>query len=127
MQVSAASDYRLQDQALGEVLAMPGVRNTDAQRQQGQQGVMLVGPGSHDALAAMWADTVGSLQTEVCPESCGRYHKDITPSTTTGTSRVLPSHLLVSERACLVAFTTDMKLQTPPCVHACSCALPSAA
>ena len=71
MQVSAASDYRLQDQALGQVLAMPGMRNTDAQRKEGQQGVMLVGPGSRDALAAVWADTVGSLQTEVCPESCG--------------------------------------------------------
>lgn len=68
MQVSAASDYRLQDQALGEVLAMPGLRNTDAQRKEGQQGVMLVGPGSHDALDVMWGETAGSLQTEVCPQ-----------------------------------------------------------
>lgn len=68
MQVSAASDYRLQDQdqALGEVLDMPGLRNTDAQRKEGQQGIMLVGPGSHDALDVMWAETAGSLQTEVC-------------------------------------------------------------
>lgn len=67
MQVSSASDYRLRDQALCDVLAMPGLLNTDAQRNQVQQGVMLVGPGSHDALAAMWAQTVGSLQTQVCP------------------------------------------------------------
>ncbi|KAL3132686.1 hypothetical protein ABBQ32_009199 [Trebouxia sp. C0010 RCD-2024] len=64
IEVSAASDYRLQDQALGEVLAMPGLRNTDAQRKEGQQGVMLVGPGSHDALDVMWGETAGSLQTE---------------------------------------------------------------
>ncbi|KAL3157103.1 hypothetical protein ABBQ38_001348 [Trebouxia sp. C0009 RCD-2024] len=66
IEVSAASDYRLQDQdqALGEVLDMPGLRNTDAQRKEGQQGIMLVGPGSHDALDVMWAETAGSLQTE---------------------------------------------------------------
>lgn len=65
MQVSAADDYRLQDQGLADVLAMPALRNVDRQRMDMQQGVMRVGPGSHEALAVSWSQTVGSFQTEV--------------------------------------------------------------
>ena len=65
MQVSAATDYRLQDKALADVLATPALRNAEAQQLQMQQGVMLVGPGSHEALAVSWSQAVGSFQTEV--------------------------------------------------------------
>ena len=65
MQVSAADDYRLQDQALADVLATPALCNAETQQMQMQQGVMLVGLGSHEALAVSWSKTVGSFQTEV--------------------------------------------------------------
>lgn len=65
MQVSAANDYRLQDQALADVLATPALRSAETQRMQVQQGVMLLGPRSHEALAVSWSQTVGSFQTQV--------------------------------------------------------------
>ena len=65
MQVSAANDYRLQDQTLTDVLATPALRSAEAKRMQMQQGVMLVGPRSHEALAISWSQTVGSFQTQV--------------------------------------------------------------
>lgn len=65
MQVSAANDYRLQDQTLDATLAMPASHNAETQHNQMQQGVILVGPGSQDALEHSWSKTVGSFQTEV--------------------------------------------------------------
>ena len=65
VQVSAAHDYRLQDQSLADALATPALRNAETQRMQMQQGVMLVGLGSHEALAVSWSTIVGSFQTEV--------------------------------------------------------------
>ena len=75
MQVSAANDYRLRDQTLEEVLAAPALQNAERQRKQMQQGVMLVGPGSHHALTVSWSKTVGSFQTEVFSIGC-IFHSD---------------------------------------------------
>lgn len=65
MQVSAAKDYRLQHQTSDEVLVKPASHNAEAQHNQMQQGVMLVGPGSQDALKRSWSKIVGSFQAEV--------------------------------------------------------------
>ncbi len=69
MQVSGATDYRLQDQALESILAAPSAASSSHAKQttvkQVHQGLMLVGPNSSAQLEAVWRTTVGSLQSQV--------------------------------------------------------------
>ncbi|KAL0034310.1 hypothetical protein WJX77_008680 [Trebouxia sp. C0004] len=68
VEVSGANDYRLQDQALGSILAAPSAASSSHAKQgivkQVQQGLMLLGPYSSSQLEAIWYTTAGSLQSQ---------------------------------------------------------------
>lgn len=69
MQVSGATDYRLQDQVLESILAAPSTTSSGHAKRgtvkQVQQGLMLLGQNSSAQLEAAWCTTVGSLQSQV--------------------------------------------------------------
>ncbi|KAA6418658.1 MAG: hypothetical protein FRX49_11311 [Trebouxia sp. A1-2] len=68
VEVSGATDYRLQDQVLESILAAPSTTSSGhAKRgtvEQVQQGLMLLGQNSSAQLEAAWCTTVGSLQSQ---------------------------------------------------------------
>ncbi|DBA65870.1 TPA: hypothetical protein ACH3X2_002900 [Trebouxia sp. C0005] len=68
VEVSGATDYRLQDQVLESILAAPSTTSSGHAKRgtvkQVQQGLMLLGQNSSAQLEAAWCTTVGSLQSQ---------------------------------------------------------------